>query len=360
MNNINQWVPERIQALKAYHVLTTDGMVKLDAMENPYPLPPELREAWRTCIGSVDINRYPDAGCTALKRRIRQTFSVPDRTEILLGNGSDELIQILATLVGGPSRCLMAPTPSFSMYALISAVSGSRFVEVPLDANFHIDKKQFIDEIDTHKPACIFLAYPNNPTGNSFPRDFIDQVIEAAPGLVVVDEAYHSFSKKSYLANIPFHPNLLVMRTLSKSGLAGLRLGMLFGFPGWITQLEKVRLPYNINNLTQAGACFCLDNYRAFEEQIAEILTDRRELAAELSKRDHVQPFATDTNFILFRTDIPADDLHQSLRKQGVAIKNLHGSNPLLHNCLRVTVGTADENQRFLKALDRCLEQSLE
>ncbi len=355
MKSVDRWVSPAIRALSAYHVPPAEGLVKLDAMENPYTLPEELREAWLQRLGQVDINRYPDAGAQQLKTRIRDVFEIPQKCGLVLGNGSDELIQMTASLVGGPGRTFLAPAPSFSMYEIISLTTSTDFMEISLNQDFTPDQSEFIRVINAVEPACVFISYPNNPTGNSFDRDFIESVITAAPGLVVVDEAYFPFSGKSFLQQIDRFPNLLVMRTLSKNGLAGLRLGMMMGDPNWLDQIEKIRLPYNVNSLTQVSVEFCLDHFSVLSAQAQQIVEDRQWLAGELEKLNGLTVFPSDANFILVKFDQNADAVFEQLKQRKVLVKNLHRPGTLLENCLRLTVGTPIQNRKLLSALDSFL-----
>ncbi|MGI9317934.1 MAG: histidinol-phosphate transaminase [bacterium] len=355
MELIERLVSPEIRALSAYHVPPAKGMVKLDAMENPYSLPEALRQEWLTKLGQVEINRYPDSGACELKSKLREVFDIPDNLGLILGNGSDELIQMVASLVGGPGRMFLTPSPSFSMYEIISLTTSTGFKSVSLNNDFSPNRSEFLKELENTNPACIFIAYPNNPTGNSFDRIFIEEIISTAPGLVVIDEAYFSFSGKSFLQQIDQFSHVLVMRTLSKSGLAGLRLGMMMGHPEWIEQLEKIRLPYNINCLTQASVEFCLDHFSIFSDQAAQIITDRMWLAEHLQKLTGLTVFPSETNFILVRLDRDADQVFESLKHQGILVKNLHRPDTLLENCLRVTVGTPQQNLKLVNELGHCL-----
>ncbi|MBX2868182.1 MAG: histidinol-phosphate transaminase [Acidiferrobacterales bacterium] len=356
MTAVAKWVPKEIRELKAYHVPPATGLIKLDAMENPYTLSADLRKKWLDRLEKVDFNRYPDPAADAVKQGIRRVFNVPLSSDMVLGNGSDELIQMVAAMVGGTDRVFLSPEPSFSMYRLISKASGTRYFEYRLKSDFSVDSTELLTLIEQHQPACIFLAYPNNPTGNSFDTAVIDQVLEAAPGLVVVDEAYFSFSGQTYLQKLPQYENLLVMRTLSKSGLAGLRLGMLMGHPDWVAELEKIRLPYNINILTQESAKFCLDHYASFEEQAKQIIESRNWLMPQLKERA-IEVYPSDTNFILVRLPQAADRVFEELKENGILVKNLNGSDPALENCLRITVGTRDQCEAFLSAFDRVCDR---
>jgi len=256
--------PERffrpdILAASAYHVPAFEGPVKLDAMENPYPWPAEMVDAWLDHLRHARPNRYPDPQAPALKAALRRFAAIPDRAELLLGNGSDEIILILLTaLVGQPDAKVMAPEPTFVMYREIARWLDIPFVGVPLRADFSLDPDAMLAAVEHYRPRIVFIAYPNNPTGNLFDPDVIEAVIARTPGLVVVDEAYAPFAQTSFMERLDDHGNLLILRTLSKLGLAGLRLGYLVGAPAWLTHFDKLRLPYNINVLTQLSTEFAL------------------------------------------------------------------------------------------------------
>jgi histidinol-phosphate aminotransferase len=337
-------------ALKAYHVPDSAGMVKLDAMENPYSLPAELRARLGGLVEAAALNRYPDPGARELTRELARAFGVPAGMDVLLGNGSDELIQVVITAVARPGAVVMGVEPSFVMFRMISTFAGARYAGVDLRDDFSLDVERLLAAVERERPAVVFIAYPNNPTGNLFDAAMIERLIEAAPGLVVVDEAYHAFAGKSFLPALARHPNLLVMRTLSKLGLAGLRLGALMGAPGWLEQIGKVRLPYNVNTLTQLAAREVLKHESVLTEQAAAIKLTRERLLQELRKLPGVTAYSSDANFILFRIQ-QAERVFDGLKRRGVLIKSLHGSHRLLADCLRVTVGTPDENAAFLSAL---------
>jgi histidinol-phosphate aminotransferase len=276
MSTPQQLIRPEILALHAYHVPPAQGMIKLDAMENPYPLPADLRQRLGEALGNAAINRYPDASSATIKQRLRSTMGIAEDQDILLGNGSDELIQILAMALAKPGAKIVSVEPSFVMYKMIAAFCGMQYIGVPLRAeDFSLDIEALLATIEREQPALVFLAYPNNPTGNHFAASDIERVLQAAPGVVVVDEAYHAFARDSFLPRLPQHHNLLVMRTLSKLGLAGLRLGFLVGHPDWVQQLEKLRLPYNINALTQVATDLVLQHIEVLNQQTAEIRATR-------------------------------------------------------------------------------------
>lgn len=347
-------IRDEIRALKAYHVPDSAGMVKLDAMENPYRLPPALRGRLARLLEEAALNRYPDPAASVLKARLRQALAIPDGMELLLGNGSDELIQMLIMAVARPGAVVLGVEPSFVMFRMISTFAGARYVGVDLRDDFSFDLSRVLAAIERERPAVVFIAYPNNPTGNLFDAGLIERVVEAAPGLVVVDEAYHAFAERSFLPRLARHPNLLVMRTLSKLGLAGIRLGVLAGAGRWLVQLDKLRLPYNVSTLTQIVAHEVLQHGDVLTEQAGAIKLERNRLLQKLRNLPGVTAYPSDANFILFRIS-QAERVFDGLKRRRVLIKSLHGSHPLLADCLRVTVGTPDENAAFFTALTQTL-----
>ncbi len=348
-------IRDEIRALTAYHVPDASGMVKLDAMENPYGLPEDVRGELAALVGHTAVNRYPDAAAGALKARLRSVLGIPQDMQVVLGNGSDEIIQMLMLATARPGAVVLGVEPSFVMFKLIALFCGMRYVGVPLAPGFSLDERAMTEAIQTHAPALIFIAYPNNPTGNLFDARAIARVLELAPGAVVIDEAYHAFAGRTYMDRLGACDNLLVMRTLSKSGLAGLRLGLIAGPAAWLDHVEKVRLPYNVGVLTQLVAEKALRHHDRLAEQAATIKAERGRVWHELQQMPGATPFPSDANFILFRVTA-ADAVFNGLKQRGVLIKNVHGAHPALENCLRVTVGTPDENDRFLAALRATVE----
>lgn len=354
----DQIIRPEILALSAYQVPPASGMVKLDAMENPYALPQALRDEIARLVADAPINRYPDASAAVLKARLKEALAVPAGMDIMLGNGSDEIIQIIAMSVARPGAVLMSVEPAFVMFRMIATFAGMGYAGVPLKADFSLDEAAMLAAIKQHQPAVIFIAYPNNPTGNLFDAAAVSRIIEAASvagGVVVVDEAYHAFADASFMSKLAQYPNLLLMRTLSKLGLAGLRLGLLVGRPEWLMQLEKLRLPYNVNVFTQLVAEKVLQHPEVLLQQAAAIKAERAVMKQRLDALDGVEVFPSDANFMLLRVN-EASRVFEGIKQRGVLIKNLDGSHPLLKNCLRVTVGTPDENARFIAALQAALK----
>ena len=345
-------VRPEILALKAYHVAPAEGMVKLDAMENPYPLPEKIRRELADVLSRVDLNRYPDPSAPRLRELIRRKMRVPAGMEVLLGNGSDDLIQVLALALARPGAVMMYPGPAFVMYAMNATYFGLRAVDAGLREDFSFDREAFLRDMREQRPALVYIAYPNNPTGVLYPEEDVLQVIRECRGLVVLDEAYHVFAQKTFMPRLAEFPNLVVMRTVSKLGLAGIRLGYLAGRPEWLEQFNKVRQVYNVNVLTQAAATFMLERLEVLEEQASRIREEREVLRKNLTALKGVTVFPSQANFFLIRVP-DADRAFDALKRQGVLVRNLNS--PKLKHCLRVTVGTPDENRILLNALREAL-----
>lgn len=350
---VDRLVRPEILKINPYQVHDATGMIKMDAMENPYLIPDELQSAWLDTIGKTEINRYPDSQARVVKQCLRNFMSIPESLSIMLGNGSDELIQIICMAMRGHNRSFLSTAPGFVMYQMITEILDTEFIAVPLNKeDFSINPDVMLKTIQEYQPAIIFIANPNNPTGNLFEQAVLDDIIDQSNGLVVIDEAYQPFSRISMLDKILDTDNLVVIRTLSKCGLAGLRLGCLIGSDAWVQQFEKIRLPYNINALSQTSAAFLLSHHSFIHQQIDILCKHRDEMIEKLQGNNHLQVWPSRTNFILFRPlKKSADDVYSGLIEKGIFIKNLHDTHPLLDQCLRVSIGTESENQVFLEVL---------
>lgn len=349
----NDIIRAEISALSAYHVQPSAGFIKLDAMENPYDFPAHLQDALLARLSKASLNRYPSADATELKTAIRDAMNIPAELDILFGNGSDEIIQIIAMALAKPGATLLSVEPAFVMFKMIATFCGLKYVGVPLKPDFEIDVEAMLAAIAREKPAVIFIAYPNNPTGNLFARDAIERIIIACEknnGLVVIDEAYFAFSHESFLHDIAKYPNVVLMRTVSKLGLAGARLGMLIGPRNWLQEFDKLRLPYNINVLTQAAATFAMEHYDALLSQATLITAERTRLALSLRTIPGIKVFPSQANFLLIRvTD--ASRVFSALLSRKILVKNPSASHALLANTLRLTIGTSTENDAMISAL---------
>jgi histidinol-phosphate aminotransferase len=334
-----------IKALAAYHVPDSTGLIKLDAMENPFTLPDALRELWSEQLAQVDINRYPDADMLDLRKKIAAQAGV-EAGQVLIGNGSDEIIQMLL-LATNPGTCVV-PEPTFVMYDLISHWLKRPVATVPLDEDFLLNAEKLLQVCAREKAGIVFLACPNNPTGNLWPEETISQVASNFNGLLIIDEAYGPFSERTHTHLIA--DNVMVLRTFSKLGWAGLRLGYLLGNADSISHLNKVRMPYNVNALTQASASFLLDHFTVFEQQAAEICVERERVMAVFMAMDGVQTFPSQANFILIRV-ADADAVFDGLKAAGILVKNMNGAGRSLTECLRITIGTRDKNDAVLTAI---------
>ncbi|HEX6795171.1 MAG TPA: histidinol-phosphate transaminase [Casimicrobiaceae bacterium] len=344
-----------VRALTRYEVPDAAGFVKLDAMENPYALPPELARALGAALSRVAINRYPDADARAAKDALRDALSLPPEAGLLLGNGSDELIQIVTSTLVRPDAGVLAPDPSFVMYRRNALMAQAPFEAVALRSDFSLDVDAMLAAIERAHPALVFLAYPNNPTGNLFDAQGVERIIRAAPGLVAIDEAYYAFADASFLPRVLDFPNLIVIRTVSKIGMAGLRLGYAVGHPDWIGEFDKLRPPYNVGSLAQSALPPLLAHAGVFAEQAEAIKAERTRVADALGAFG-ARVFPTKANFVLARVR-DADAAFTALLAAKILVKNLHGSHPLLAQCLRITIGTPDQNEALLDVLERHLMQ---
>jgi len=352
-------IREDVRAMGAYHAPSAEGLIKLDAMENPYALPAPLAQALGERLAAVAINRYPSADPVAFKAKLAARIGLPEGAALALGNGSDELIHLLIQAVAQAGAVVMAPAPSFVMYEMSARFNQCRFVGVPLKPDFSLDREAMLGAIAEHQPALIFLAWPNNPTGNLFAREDFEAILAAAPGLVISDEAYLPFAQDTWLPRLADQGQdgrLLVLRTFSKLGMAGIRLGYLCGPQVLVDEINKVRPPYNVNSLSLAAADFLLDHLEVLEDQAAVLRSERAKLAHELAALPGVTVFPAAGNFILFRV-ADADTVFAGLKARAILIKNVSRAHPLLTGCLRTTVGKPQENAAFLAALQATLAQ---
>lgn len=350
---------DKVQSMQPYPVPDSSGMIKLDAMESPYKLPEEMRQALGTMLSMVNINRYPNPRSTSLSAQIKACFELPEACEIILGNGSDELIQILLMATMRPKATVLSPAPSFVMYQQTAELLGMSYVGVDLLADFSLDEQTFLAAIAQHQPAVIFLAYPNNPTGGLLDKSLIENIIKAAPGLVVLDEAYTAYAADSAMAFVSQYDNVVLIRTLSKVGLAGIRLGYLVANAALVAELDKVRMPYNINVLTQMTARFMLGQMAYIEQNVKKIMQEKDELYHWLLQRDDVVVFPSETNFLLLRCDNATAVFTRLRDDYRILVKNLHGSHPTLDNVLRITIGRKKENKKLRQALTEILAENI-
>jgi histidinol-phosphate aminotransferase len=360
-------IRQDVQGMHAYAVQDSKGMVKLDAMENPFSLPPHLQVELGQRLGALALNRYPDGRVNDLRSALAQYAGMPEGYDIMLGNGSDELISLLSMACDVPAQpgdarpVVLAPTPGFVMYAMSAQLQGLDFVGVPLTEDFALDVPAMVQAIAEKQPAIVYLAYPNNPTANLWDADAMAAVLAAAKqagSIVAVDEAYQPFSSRTYMdvirANPAAHSHVVLMRTLSKFGLAGVRLGYMTGSAALIAQVDKVRPPYNISVLNYECALFALEHQDAFAVQAQDICAQRAILLGALRDMPGVKAWDSDANMVLVRfsgADDVAQKIFDALKASGVLVKNVSKMHPLLARCLRLTVGTAEENARLIQAL---------
>ncbi|HUR88451.1 MAG TPA: histidinol-phosphate transaminase [Ramlibacter sp.] len=343
-----------VQSMHAYAIQESAGLMKLDAMENPHRLPAQLQEELGKRLGAVALNRYPGDRVNDLRRALAQYAKMPEGYDIMLGNGSDELISLVAMACDVPGASILAPLPGFVMYGMSAQLQGLKFIPVDLTPDFELDERAMLAAIREHQPTIVYLAYPNNPTANLWDDAVIEEIIGAAPGLVVIDEAYQPFSSRTWADRLTQHDHVLLMRTMSKFGLAGVRIGYMIGHRELIAQVDKVRPPYNISVLNTECALFALEHADVFARQAGELRGERERLQAALREMPGAKSWPSDANMILVRVP-DAQKAFEGMKSRGVLVKNVSKMHPLLANCLRLTVGTHDENTRMLEALSASL-----
>jgi histidinol-phosphate aminotransferase len=353
-DRIGRLIRRDVQGLHAYAIQPSAGMVKLDAMENPYRLSPQLQAELGQRLASVALNRYPGDRVDDLRAALARHAGMPDGFALMLGNGSDELISLIAMACDVPGAGILAPVPGFVMYAMSASLQGLKFTGVPLTPDFELDGPAMLDAIAREQPSIVYLAYPNNPTANLWDDAVIERIVEAAPGIVVMDEAYQPFASRTYLDRLARHEHVLLMRTMSKFGLAGVRIGYLIGRQALVAEFEKVRPPYNVSVLNCEAALFALEHADVFAAQAAAIRAERVRLLSALERLPGVTCWRSDANMILARVP-DAARAFAGLKQHGVLVKNVSTMHPLLANCLRLTVGTPDENAQMLAALQASL-----
>ncbi len=350
-------IRQDVQSMHAYAIQPSTGLVKLDAMENPFRLPPELQRELGDRLARVAINRYPVQCIADVVARLSAFVGLPEGCKLILGNGSDELIDILSVACNVPGASVLAPLPGFVMYEMSAKLRRLNFVGVPLTADFELDTDAMLAAIERHRPALTYIAYPNNPTANLFDETAVERIVQAVgaqQGLVVFDEAYQPFASRTWLPRLAGHDHVLVMRTLSKFGLAGVRLGYLCGAAALIDEIDKVRPPYNVSVLNAEATLFALDHADEYARQAALLRDERARLQRALATLPGVRPYPSEANMILVRVPDSARAF-AGMKSRGVLVKHIAGLHPLLAQCLRLTVGTPDENDRMIEALQQSL-----
>ncbi len=353
-DRIRRVVRHDVQGMHGYAVQPSAGMVKVDTMENPFLLPEALRHALGERLAQVPLNRYPAERGDVLRAALAAHAGMPEGCDIVLGNGSDELISMLALACDVPGNVVLAPVPGFVMYEMSAKLQGLKFVGVPLSVDFELDLPAMLAAVREHQPALIYLAYPNNPTANLWDDAAIDAILEAAPGLVVMDEAYQPFAARDSMARLKRHDHVLLMRTMSKFGLAGVRIGYLIGRRELVAEIDKLRPPFNISVLNCETALFALEHADEYARQAAVIRSERDALQMKLRDLPGVKSYPSDANMILVRVP-DATRVFEGMRARRVLIKNISGLHPLLANCVRITVGTPEENLLMIDALKASL-----
>jgi histidinol-phosphate aminotransferase len=356
-DRIRHTIRQDVKSMHAYAIQDSRGLIKLDAMENPFRLPDELQRELGERLGRVAINRYPVQSTADVVAALSKFVALPAGCRMILGNGSDELIDMLSVACDVPGATVLAPLPGFVMYQMSAQLRGLNFVGVPLTAAFELDEPAMLAAIEQHRPALTYIAYPNNPTANLFDERSVERIVAAVgrqQGLVVFDEAYQPFSSRTWLPKLAEHEHVLVMRTLSKFGLAGVRLGYLCGRAALIDEVDKVRPPYNVSVLNAEATLFALEHADEYARQAALLRSERTRLAAAMAGLGGITVFPSEANMILVRVP-DAARAFDGMKSRGVLVKHIAGLHPLLANCLRLTVGSREENDAMIQALEASL-----
>ncbi len=346
---MNSFFSSEIQDLHSFPKPPFKRQVRLNANESPYRTSSKVSYEISRQIGAAELNRYPDPYACELRGKIGENIGF-DRDWILVGNGSDEIISILITAFGKRPGKVCFPVPTFPMYHVCTVCEKQNSMTVPLTPLFDIDLEQFLGRVDEEKPDLIVFAFPNNPTGNCFSQDSISRVIDEVSCPVVLDEAYYEFSKKTFLPKLKTAENLIVVRTFSKIGFAGIRLGYMLGHPHVISNIQKAKLPFNVNSITQEIGKVVLSNWDSVLKSADEIVQERQRVFDALKTNSALTTFKSDANFIMFKPCFSPKGLMSFLESNNVFIKSLGGS---LEGYMRVTIGTGLENDIFLSYLKK-------
>jgi histidinol-phosphate aminotransferase len=343
--------------LSSYTPVAGDYPVRLDANEAPELLSAAAKARLAEVCAKLTWERYPDATALGLRQALAQ-YSGVSPEEVLVGDGSDEIITMLLSAFSEPrdradGALIMTTTPTFVMYRMSARVRGQRVLEVPLDAAWDLASESMLRGIELSPPNLIFIATPNNPTGNLVNRERLERLIQAAPkSLVVIDEAYIPYSASDQLDLYRRYENVAVMRTLSKVGFAALRVGWLIARPELTAQIDKVRLPYNMNSPAQALGALAVSELAPEIRRIVDyVVAERQRVSRALSALPGLSVTPSDANFLWFRSEQPAADLFHGLQARGVLVRSFHQRGGRLAHQLRVTIGTREENDRFLGCL---------
>jgi len=345
-------ISKRIRTLAPYKTETTGARVRLSSNELSLKLPEEVKRFIGETVSRIPINRYPDPEAREIKEVIAYRFGV-NPENIVLGNGSDELIYYLSIAVGEYEKGVFYPVPTFSMYGISAQVLGRERIEVSLNDEFDIDLQKSLELIRDRRPVLAYFAYPNNPTGNCFNEDKIKTIRDEGV-FTVIDEAYYHYSGKTFLKEALERNDTVVLRTLSKIGMAGLRVGILISKEEVVKEINKIRLPFNITYPSQVIAVLMLrDFYHIIEEAIQRVVSERQRVYEEMLKLEGIRVYPSEANFIFFRSlYLSGDELYRRLLQKGVLVRNF---SYMVANCLRVSIGEREENDAFLQALHEVL-----
>ena len=334
-----------------------DAPVKLNQNESPFDLPASIKDELLHACSQIEMNRYPAEQPERLRRALAAHDGVAPEM-IIVGNGSNELTYTLGLAFVEPDAPVVLPRPMFSLYEKVAHLSGAELTSVPPNEDLSFDVDGLVDAVQQTGAVLTVLTTPNNPTGLALSMDEVERIVDASPGMVVVDEAYVEFNPEgTALRLLDRHPNVLVMRTLSKAfGLAGVRLGYLLGHADVVRELMKSRLPFMVDRFSEQVGLALLDRPELLRERVRKMQASVQEITSALQSMDAVTVVPSAANFVIFTTPLPADRLQDRLKDDGVLLRNM-GGYPSLQGYLRVSAGTPDENKAFLAALERALSE---
>ncbi|MCD4812119.1 histidinol-phosphate transaminase [bacterium] len=354
IEKINEWIRPEVRGLQPYVPEAAGPQIRLDANESPFDIPEDMKQEISKIFMEHSWNRYPDPECRELKKAVAHYEGVAEEN-IVLGNGSDEIIRDLQVCFGGQGTRTVFPTPTFAMYRLLTISLGGTPVGVRLRDDWSLDKENLLKEMETENSRILFIASPNNPTGNAFDVGMLEEIVQATDGLVVVDEAYRLFGTQTMVPKLAAYPNLVVLNTYSKSmSAAGIRIGYLLGHEKIVNIINRVRLPYNLDAFAQVVALKTMENVGLWKANAKLIVSERERMAGILRPLEGVVVYPSQSNFLLIQVP-DAEAVKDQLARNNIAVRGFPKTEGL-SDCLRVTIGTVEENNVFLDRIQKVLQ----
>jgi len=349
-------IKRQVLQTASYQLSVNPTKIKLNQNENPYDFPEDLKQEVFRRAGAIPWSRYPEFVPDSLQEKLGVASGWP-KEGVLVGNGSNELLQAALMVLVGPRTRVAFPSPTFTVYSLITRILGGKVLPIPLREDMTFDVEALISRAEGAKAGAMVIASPNNPTGTVLPAWGLERILKEFSGFLLLDEAYYEFCGTTGLAYLENHPRLIITRTFSKAmGMAGLRVGYLLAQPRLVREIGKAKLPYNLNRFSLTAAEVALENRGRFQGSIDRILQERERMGDSLRRIPGIRTYPSDANFFLIEFPGPPGEVYQQLIAQGILIRDV-SAYPMLSRCLRVSVGTPSENDRFLEALCAAVER---